>query len=79
MRSNSETAAAGAKRIQMDMPPKSVERLKRLQTITEASSYAEVMKNALRLYEAMINEVEAGNDILVRRDGVIAPLPLFAA
>ena len=32
-----------AKRIQMDMPPRSVERLKRLQEVTEAASYAEVM------------------------------------
>ena len=68
----------GTKRIQMDMPPKSVERLKRLQEVTEAASYAEVMKNALRLYEAMIGEVEGGNEILVKRGKVVAPLHIFA-
>jgi hypothetical protein len=79
MQTKRETATAGVKRIQMDMPPRSVERLKRLQDITEAASYAEVMKNALRLYEALINEVEAGHEIMVKRDGITAPLPLFAA
>ena len=62
----------------MDMPPKSVERLKRLQEITEASSYAEVVRNALRLYEALIAEVEDGNEIMVKRGGAVAPLHIFA-
>jgi hypothetical protein len=74
-----EAIETGVKRIQMDMPPRSVERLKRLQDVTEAASYAEVMKNALRLYEALINEVEAGHEILVKRGAVTAPLPIFAA
>lgn len=67
------------KRIQMDMPPKSIERLKRLQKVTEAASYAEVMRNALRLYEAMVNEVEEGHEILVKRDDTITTLHIFAA
>ncbi|MBG6119350.1 MULTISPECIES: hypothetical protein [unclassified Sphingobium] len=73
-----ETSGSATRRIQMDMPPKSVERLERLRDITEAASYAEVMRNALRLYEAMIEEVEAGNEIFVKRDGVVAPLAVFA-
>ena len=68
-----------SKRIQMDMPPRSVERLKRLQEVTEAASYAEVMKNALRLYEALIEEVGAGNDIMVKRGKDIVPLLIFSA
>ena len=72
-------ASGGTRRIQMEMPPKSVERLKRLQNVTEAASYAEVMRNALRLYEALIDEVEAGHEILVKRGDVVAPLPIFAA
>lgn len=66
------------KRVQMDMPPKSVERLKRLQDVTEAASYAEVVRNALRLYEAMIDEVEGGSQILAERNGKIYPLQVFA-
>lgn len=75
-----QTVTDGAsKRIQMDMPPRSVERLKRLQEVTEAASYAEVMKNALRLYEALIEEVEAGNEIMVKRGKDTVPLMIFSA
>jgi len=75
-----QTFTDGAsKRIQMDMPPRSVERLKRLQDVTEAASYAEVMKNALRLYEALIEEVEAGNEVMVKRGNDIVPLMIFSA
>ncbi len=45
------------------MPPKSMDRLKRLREKTEASSYAEVIRDALRLYEFAINEAEAGRQI----------------
>lgn len=73
------TPNSASKRIQMDMPPRSVERLKRLQDVTEAASYAEVMKNALRLYEALIQEVEVGNEIMVKRGKDIVPLLIFSA
>jgi hypothetical protein len=71
--------SAGTKRIQMDLPPRSVERLKRLQQLTEAASYAEVMRNALRLYEALILEYESGNEVLIKRGDDIASLPIFGA
>jgi hypothetical protein len=67
------------KRVQMDMPPTSVERLKRLQEVTEAASYAEVVKNALRLYEAVIDEIESGNEIMVKRGDKVFPYPIFSA
>lgn len=73
------TTDSASKRIQMEMPPRSVERLKRLQEVTEAASYAEVMKNALRLYEALIEEVEAGNEIMVKRGKDTVPLLIFSA
>lgn len=66
------------KRVQMDMPPKSVERLKRLQDVTEAASYAEVVRNALQLYEALIDEVEGGSHIYAERNGKTFPLHIFA-
>lgn len=74
-----QTSEGASRRIQMDMPPRSVERLKHLQEVTEAASYAEVMKNALRLYEALIEEVEAGNEIMVKRGSETAPLLIFSA
>jgi hypothetical protein len=53
-------------RVQLELPASSIERLKALRTKTEASSYAEVIRNALRLYEALIGEVEAGNQVFVK-------------
>jgi hypothetical protein len=67
------------KRVQMDMPPRSLERLKALQEKTEAASYAEVVRNALQLYEALINEVDEGKTIYVEKDGAYVRLPVFGA
>jgi len=65
-------------RVQMDLPPRSMERLTALKDKTEAASYAEVIKNALRLYEALINEADQGNEFLVRdKEGNTVPYRLF--
>jgi hypothetical protein len=65
-------------RVQLDFPPRAMERLNTLKAKTEASSYAEVVKNALRLYEALIEEEESGKQFLTRdKNGVVAPLRLF--
>lgn len=54
-------------RVQLELPESSFERLKNLRDKTEASSYAEVMKNALRLYEALIAEAEHGNQLCIKQ------------
>jgi hypothetical protein len=60
------------RRVQLDLPEKAVERLQILKTKTEAISYAEVIRNALRLYEAVVEEAEAGSTFQLRlRDGTI--------
>jgi hypothetical protein len=65
-------------RVQLDFAPRSMERLTALKLKTEASSYAEVVKNALRLYEALIEETEDGKQFLTRdKDGVVSPFRLF--
>lgn len=66
------------KRVQMDMPPKSLQRLKDLQDVTEASSYTEVVRNALRLYEVLIKEHQAGAELLIKRGEMVVPLHIFA-
>lgn len=66
------------KRVQMDLPPKALTRLKRLQEVTEAASYAEVIRNALRLYETIINEHEAGGEFLIKRNESLTPLHVFS-
>jgi hypothetical protein len=54
------------KRVQLDFQEKSMLRLQSLKDKTEAASYAEVVRNALRLYEAVIEEHEQGNTFLVQ-------------
>jgi hypothetical protein len=73
-----QARAVKKNRVQLDFAPRSMERLNTLKTKTEAASYAEVVKNALRLYEALIEETEAGKQFLVRdQNGVVAPFRLF--
>ncbi len=73
-----ERAGVRKNRVQLDFAPRSMERLNALKAKTEAASYAEVVKNALRLYEALIEETEDGKQFLVRdKNGVVAPLRLF--
>lgn len=65
-------------RVQFDLPPKSMDRLNVLKIKTEAASYAEVVKNALRLYEALIEETESGKQFFVRdENGNMSPYRLF--
>jgi hypothetical protein len=56
-------------RVQIELPQASMERLKTLKEKTEASSYAEVTKNAFKLYERMIELTESGGVLLVRDKG----------
>lgn len=65
-------------RVQMELPNKSIERLKLLKDKTEASSYAEVTKNAYRLYEKMILLAEEDNTLLIRdANGKIKEISFF--
>jgi hypothetical protein len=59
-RSNEKT------RVQFDLPPRAMKILAELKDKTDASSYAEVFKNALKLYDGIITEVEKGKQFLVR-------------
>lgn len=57
-------------RVQLELPQKSLDRLKALKETTEAASYAEVIRNALRLYESVIEEAQAGNILSIQsKDG----------
>jgi hypothetical protein len=77
-RSRDTAKALKKNRVQLDFAPRSMERLNMLKTKTEASSYAEVVKNALRLYEALIEESESGKQFLTRdANGVVSPFRLF--
>ena len=65
-------------RVQFDLAPRSMNRLNGLKLKTEAASYAEVVKNALRLYEALIEETESGKQFFVQdQNGTMSPYRLF--
>jgi hypothetical protein len=57
------------KRVQMDLPEQSFERLKDLKKKIEASTYTEVMKEALRLYEFILDTTSGGAKLLIQRTG----------
>jgi hypothetical protein len=54
-------------RVQLEMPPQAMERLQRLKEKTEAASYAEVIRNALRVFEALVQEHDAGSEFSLKR------------
>ena len=54
-------------RVQLEMPPQAMERLQKLKDQTEAASYAEVIRNALRLFEALVEEHEKGAEFSLKR------------
>jgi len=66
------------KRVQLDMPEQSLTRLQALKVKTEATSYSEVVRNALRLYEAVVGEAEQGGAFLIRApDGKLREYAIF--
>jgi hypothetical protein len=65
-------------RIQLELPSASMQRLSKLKEKTEATSYAEVTKNAFKLYERIIQLTENGQVLCVRgKDGSMRELELF--
>jgi hypothetical protein len=55
-----------------------MERLQKLKDRSEAASYAEVIRNALRLYEALVEEHEKGSEFSLKRtDGETVQYKIF--
>jgi len=62
----------------LDLAPTAMRRLNALKRRTEATSYVEVVRNALRLYEALLEEREAGRQLFTRSaDGAETALKVF--
>jgi hypothetical protein len=65
-------------RVQFEVTSKSLNRLTALKEKIEARSFAEVVKNALMIYEIVVREAEKGSQFLVRdKNGQLSPLPLI--
>jgi hypothetical protein len=62
-----ETPERTTTRVQLEMPPQAMERLQRLKEKSEAASYAEVIRNALRVFEALFDEHEKGSEFSLKR------------
>lgn len=68
------------RRVQMDMTQASFDRLNRVKELVEATTYTEVMKEALRLYEFFVKRDLAGDEVLLRdKDGNTERLRLFVS
>jgi Arc/MetJ-type ribon-helix-helix transcriptional regulator len=73
-----ETGERATTRVQLEMPPQAMERLQKLKDRTEAASYAEVIRNALRLFEALVDEHEKGAEFSLKRaDGEVVQYKIF--
>jgi len=74
----SETGERATTRVQLEMPPQAMDRLQRLKDRTEAASYAEVIRNALRLFEALVDEHEKGAEFSLKKpDGETVAYRIF--
>ena len=81
MRAAAEAVEGGERtttRVQLEMPPQAMERLQRLKEKSEAASYAEVIRNALRVFEALVDEYEKGSEFSLKRaDGETVAYKIF--
>jgi hypothetical protein len=65
-------------RVQFDLTPRSMAMLTELKTKTDAATYAEVFKNAMKLYDGIISEIERGSEFLIRdKDGNVSEFRMF--
>lgn len=65
-------------RVQMDLSARSMERLRTLKDRLEATSYAEVIREALKLYEFLVLEDEKGSEFLLKqKNSKATPIKLF--
>ncbi|MBV9993204.1 MAG: hypothetical protein JOZ72_18170 [Alphaproteobacteria bacterium] len=77
-RDGARDGSRGTTRVQLEMPPQAMERLTRLKEKTEAASYAEVIRNALRVFEALAEEHEKGAEFSLKRsDGQTVAYKIF--
>jgi len=58
-----------ARRIQFEFSPEAYERLDEVKQATDAQSYAEVVRNALRVYDWMIKQQNKGYTIALSKEG----------
>jgi len=60
------TKAAGKQRVQFDFSPEALQRLEHLQETLDAATKAEVVRNALKLYEWFATQIDPEATIEVK-------------
>jgi IS1 family transposase len=61
-----------SKRIQFEFSPDAIERLERMKKFADKSSYAELVRDSLRVYEWFLQQDKAGYEIgLVKDDALV--------
>jgi hypothetical protein len=77
-RQRGENGERNTTRVQLELPPQAMERLQRLREKTEAASYAEVIRNALRVFEALVDEHTGGAEFSLKRpNGEVVGYKIF--
>jgi len=56
MRNADVSPETGRQRVQLEFTPEAIERLRQIKALANASTNAEVVKNALRVYEWFLNQ-----------------------
>jgi len=66
------------KKMSFNLPDQSVERLEKMKTAAELSSYTDVIRQSLRLYEWMADQSKMGNTFFIKnKDGSDHPVNPF--
>jgi hypothetical protein len=68
----------GKSRVQLDLSARAMAQLAELKEKTDAASNAEVFKNAMKLYDGIIAEIDQGATFLIRdKDGKVSEFRMF--
>ncbi len=74
---HNEERRTETKRIQFEFSPDAVERLDRIKKETNSGSYAELVRNALRVYEWVIETEHKGFEIGIVKDDDLVKVVKF--
>ena len=65
-------------RVQIDLTPHAMALLTELKEKTDAATYAEVFRKAMKLYDGIVSEVDRGSEFLIRaKDGKVSEFRMF--
>jgi hypothetical protein len=61
-------ATINTTRVQLELTPQALERLARIKEKIGASSYADTIREALWVHEGLIQEIEQGSRVIIKRE-----------